>query len=138
VYENVRLPLLYSGRPESTWNARVEEVVDIVGLSYRLGYEAYKLSGGEKQKTAIARALVNNPNVIFADEPTGNLDTASGRSVMETLQRLHDEFGHTVILITHETFTAEHADRILYIRDGLIERDTHVPSRRNAHDGSAK
>ena len=134
VFKNVLLPLMYSDLPESDWKERVEEVVEIVGLTHRLDYETYKLSGGEKQRTAIARALVNNPNVIFADEPTGNLDSISGQSVMETLQKLHDDFGHTVVLITHETQTAEHADRIIYIKDGQIEKDTKVASRRNAQD----
>ncbi len=132
VFENVQLPLMYSGRPESEWKERVEEVVEIVGLSHRLDYETYKLSGGEKQRVAIARALVNGPSVIFADEPTGNLDSKTGQAVMQTLQRLHDELGHTVILITHETFTAEHADRMIYIVDGLVERDEPIKNRRNA------
>lgn len=138
VYENVRLPLMYSGVPERKWKKKVEDVVEIVGLSHRLNYEAYKLSGGEKQRAAVARALVNNPNVIFADEPTGNLDSKSGRAVIETLQRLHDEFGHTVILITHETFTAEHADRMIRLRDGKIESDGAIKRRRSAHDLFAK
>jgi putative ABC transport system ATP-binding protein len=124
IYENVRLPLMYSRIPESQWDARVKEVVEIVGLSHRIDYETYKLSGGEKQRTAIARALVNNPPVIFADEPTGNLDSKSGQVVMATLRRLHDELGYTIILITHETFTAEHANRIIHIKDGLIDSDT--------------
>src|SRR5690606_38762585 len=94
VFENVQLPLLYSGRPESVWKSRVEEVVEIVGLTHRLDYETYKLSGGEKQRTAIARALVNEPKVIFADEPTGNLDSKTGQAVMQTLQHLHEAFGH--------------------------------------------
>jgi putative ABC transport system ATP-binding protein len=132
VFENVQLPLMYSRLPESEWKKRVEEVIEIVGLSHRLGYETYKLSGGEKQRVAIARALVNNPNVIFADEPTGNLDSKSGQMVMQTLQQLHDELGHTIILITHESVTAEHADRIIHIVDGVIERDTKVSKRREA------
>jgi putative ABC transport system ATP-binding protein len=138
VYENVALPLLYSKRRESEWSERVNAVIDIVGLSHRAHYEAYKLSGGEKQRTAIARALVNNPNVIFADEPTGNLDSKSGQAVMETLQRLHDELGHTIVLITHETYTAEHAERIIYIKDGRIERDDRVSERKIAKDTFSK
>ncbi|MFH1472970.1 MAG: ABC transporter ATP-binding protein [bacterium] len=134
VFDNVRLPLMYSNVPEHEWDKKVREVVEIVGLTHRLDFQTYKLSGGEKQRTAIARALVNNPNVIFADEPTGNLDSVSGRTVMETLQRLHDELGHTIILITHETYTAEHADRIIHIRDGRIESDTKVEKRRHARD----
>jgi len=134
VFDNVRLPLMYSNMPESEWDSRVKEVIEIVGLTHRTDFQTYKLSGGEKQRVAIARALVNNPNVIFADEPTGNLDSKSGQAIMETLQKLHDELGHTVILITHETYTAEHADRIIYIKDGKIESDKKVEKRRNAHD----
>jgi putative ABC transport system ATP-binding protein len=134
VYENVLLPLLYSDRPEHEWRKRVEEVVDIVGLSHRADFETYKLSGGEKQRTAIARALVNEPHVIFADEPTGNLDSASGQVVMATLEELHDKYGHTIILITHESETAEHAERIIHIRDGCIESDAKIAHRRSARD----
>lgn len=138
IYENVRLPLMYSDIPEKDWHDRVNEVISIVGLEHRADYETYKLSGGEKQRVAIARALVNNPHVIFADEPTGNLDSKSGKAVMETLQRLHDELGHTIILITHETFTAEHADRIIHIKDGLIESDKKVTKRRTAKESFKK
>lgn len=132
VFENVQLPLLYSNRPESEWKQRVEEVVEIVGMSHRLEFETNKLSGGEKQRTAIARALVNGPRVIFADEPTGNLDSKTGQAVMQTFQRLHEELGHTIVLITHETFTAEHADRMIYLVDGEIESDKRIKNHRNA------
>jgi len=138
VFDNVRLPLMYSNIPEKEWANKVNEVVEIVGLTHRLNFETYKLSGGEKQRVAIARALINNPNVIFADEPTGNLDSKSGKTIMETLQRLHDELNHTVILITHETYTAEHADRMIYIKDGKIERDEKVTKRHNAKDSFEK
>jgi putative ABC transport system ATP-binding protein len=138
VYENVELPLLYSDLPQRQWRKRVEEVVEVVGLSHRLEYETYKLSGGERQRTAIARALINDPNVIFADEPTGNLDSISGKVVMETLQRLHTELKHTIVLITHETFTAEHANRIIHLRDGRIESDAPVSHPRNAHEDFKK
>jgi putative ABC transport system ATP-binding protein len=138
VYENVALPLMYSKVPEREWRDRITRVVELVGLSHRSDFEAYKLSGGEKQRVAIARALVNEPDVIFADEPTGNLDSRSGQAVMETLQRLHDEFGHTIVLITHETATAEHAERILFVRDGNIERDEKVANRRIATQAFTK
>ena len=133
VAENVELPLLYSNHPEIEWKKRVEDVIEIVGLTHRINYETSKLSGGEKQRTAIARALVNGPSVIFADEPTGNLDSKTGQAVMQTLQRLHDELGHTIVLITHETFTAEHADRMIKLVDGMIESDEPIQNRRNAN-----
>lgn len=129
VYENVRLPLLYSNRPEKEWSNRIEKAVDQVGLSHRINYETAKLSGGEKQRTAIARALVNDPGVIFADEPTGNLDSVTGKSVMEIFQNLHSEQGHTVILITHEASTAKYAERTIKILDGRVEEDFIVEDR---------
>jgi putative ABC transport system ATP-binding protein len=138
VYDNIALPLMYSDVPEGEWQGRIERVIERVGLSHRRDFETYKLSGGEKQRVAIARALVNDPEVIFADEPTGNLDSKSGQAVMETLQRLHDEFGHTIVLITHETSTAEHAERIVFIRDGRVESDRRISSRRLAHDSYTK
>lgn len=134
VFENIALPLVYSDVPESQWRDRVNQVIKIVGLEHRLDFETFKLSGGEKQRVAIARALVNDPDVIFADEPTGNLDSKSGKAVMETLQRLHKEFGHTVVLITHETDTARHAERLIHIVDGRIESDEKVTKRVIAKD----
>lgn len=131
VLENVKLPLLYSTIPESEWHGRAIIAIDAVGLSHRMKHEPSELSGGEKQRVAIARALVTNPQVIFADEPTGNLDSKSGRSVMEAIETLNDQ-GHTVVLITHETSTAEHAKRIIHVRDGKIERDELVGNRRRA------
>lgn len=133
VLDNVILPLTYSKKKEVNIET-AKKVLSNVGLGHRLDYYTNQISGGEKQRVAIARALVNNPSVIFADEPTGNLDSKSGVQVMEILQRLN-EAGNTVILVTHETFTAEHADRIINIRDGLIESDEPVNNKRWAHDG---
>lgn len=130
VLENVKLPLLYSGIKEELWDNMARKAIDAVGLSHRSNFEPSRLSGGEKQRVAIARALVNNPEVIFADEPTGNLDSISGETVMEIIQKLHNEMGHTVILITHETYTAEYAERIIKLRDGMVESDTKVVNRR--------
>ncbi len=137
VLENVKLPLLYSDVPESEWNERARKAIDAVGLSHRIDFEPAQLSGGEKQRVAIARALVNNPSIIFADEPTGNLDSKSGKAVMEIIQKLNDE-GHTVLLITHETSTAEHAKRTIRIKDGNIESDKRVDNRRIAADNFSK
>lgn len=129
VLENVKLPLLYSDIPEKEWDERARRAVEAVGLSHRLNHESAQLSGGEKQRVAIARALVNNPQVIFADEPTGNLDSKSGQVVMEIIQRLSEKEGKTVILITHETYTAAHAKRIITMHDGMIASDEQVNHR---------
>ncbi|MCH7883509.1 ABC transporter ATP-binding protein [Patescibacteria group bacterium] len=137
VLENVKLPLLYSDVKESLRDKRALKAIESVGLSHRVNYDSFKLSGGEKQRVAIARALVNNPQVIFADEPTGNLDSKSGKMVMEIIQKLNGE-GHTVLLITHETYTAEHAKRIIRIHDGKIESDKMVNHRHRTRDHFTK
>lgn len=122
VLNNVKLPLLYSKVKESEWNERTLKAIEQVGLSHRLHHEPSQLSGGEKQRAAIARALVNDPEIIFADEPTGNLDSKSGEAVMQILERLNNE-GKTIILITHDPNTAKYAKRIIQLRDGKIESD---------------
>ncbi len=134
VLENVKLPLLYSNIPESRWNSMAMKAIETVGLAHRTNHFSAQLSGGERQRVAIARALVREPEVIFADEPTGNLDSKSGQAVMEVIQELNEKQGHTIILITHETHTAEHAERILTIIDGRIESDRKVEKRRHATD----
>ncbi len=133
VLENVKLPLIYSS-DKIDFDARAKEVLDSVGLSHRLDYHTNQISGGEKQRVAIARALVNHPSIIFADEPTGNLDSKTGVQIMEILQNLNDA-GNTIILVTHETFTAEHAKRIIHLKDGVIVSDEQIKNRRFARDG---
>lgn len=128
VLENVELPLVYSNVSEQERKKRAKEALASVGLSHRENYQPNQLSGGEKQRVAIARALVNNPSVIFADEPTGNLDSKSGLQVMRILQKLNDE-GRTIILVTHEKYTADHAKRILRIKDGELGGDIKVKDR---------
>lgn len=124
VLQNVLLPLLYHPTiPARERQQRAEKAIEIVGLETRAEYLSSQLSGGQKQRVAIARALVTDPDVIFADEPTGNLDSASGVAVMEALQKLNED-GHTIILVTHELTTAQHAGRIIRIRDGRIESDS--------------
>lgn len=124
VRQNVMLPLYYHPTiAEREWGERVQSAIDLVGLRDRAEYFTNQLSGGQQQRVAIARSLVTNPDIIFADEPTGNLDSASGIAVMNTLQELHEQ-GHTIILVTHESSTAQHAERIIRIRDGHIESDT--------------
>jgi putative ABC transport system ATP-binding protein len=132
VYQNVLLPLVYSDIPEEEWDTRVADAIHAVGLDARAQHEPSELSGGEKQRAAIARALVTDPAVIFADEPTGNLDSKSGQVIMEILQELNEHDGRTIILITHETYTAENAQRIIHMLDGEIEKDHIVEHRKSA------
>jgi putative ABC transport system ATP-binding protein len=129
VYENVEIPLLYSKIPSAKRRALIEASVDAVGLHEKLGTEAGRLSGGQKQRVAIARALVTDPNIIFADEPTGNLDSKSGLQIMDILASLHDK-GRTVVVVTHETQTAEFANRIIHMKDGQIESDAPIVAKR--------
>ncbi len=126
VLDNVKLPLLYSKKKNH--DALAKAALKSVGLSHRLDYFTNQISGGEKQRVAIARALVCDPAVIFAYEPTGNLDSKSGNSVMHILQQLNNE-GHTIILVTHETDTANHAKRIIRIKDGELISDEPVKGR---------
>lgn len=126
--ENVKLPLLYSDIKESEWNERAERSLTAVGLSHRKKFEPAKLSGGERQRVAIARALITDPPLIFADEPTGNLDSKAGEVIISILEKLHEE-GRTIVLITHELYLAEHAKRIITIKDGHIESDKQIKNR---------
>lgn len=124
VFQNVLLPLLYHPTIKlADRERRVLHAIETVGLTDRKDYLSSQLSGGQKQRVAIARALVTEPDIIFADEPTGNLDSASGVAVMQALQQLHRD-GHTIILVTHERTTAEHAERIIHIKDGRIASDS--------------
>jgi putative ABC transport system ATP-binding protein len=129
VFENVKLPLLYSDVDESKWDKLAKDAINAVGLSHRMEHDSSQLSGGEKQRVAIARALVMDPQVIFADEPTGNLDSKSGQAIMEIIRGLNEDHGHTIILVTHETYTAEHACRLIKLKDGKIESDEQVAHR---------
>jgi putative ABC transport system ATP-binding protein len=133
VFENVELPLLYDERSQSRSiiEKKVREVLGSVGLAQRINNFSNQLSGGEQQRVAIARALVNDPALILADEPTGNLDSKAGLQIMKILQRLNNE-GHTIVMVTHETYTSEHAKRIISMLDGAVVKDELVKNRRIA------
>jgi putative ABC transport system ATP-binding protein len=131
--ENVELPLLYAGKPVPAAEARsrAQALLDAVGLGERGGHTPNQLSGGQQQRVAIARALVNEPEVLLADEPTGNLDTRTSVEVMEILQRLNRDRRITVLLITHEHDIAEYGDRVVQFKDGRVVRDAAVANRRD-------
>ena len=120
--DNVMLPLKYAGFNKQDQLNKAKETLSKVGLESRISHQPSELSGGQQQRVAIARALVNNPSILFADEPTGNLDSQTGQDVMQLFHNLHQQ-GQTIILITHENEIASEAERVIYIKDGLIESD---------------
>ncbi len=119
---NVELPLIYAGMRSKDRHNRAMEALDRVGLGDRTHHKPNELSGGQRQRVAIARALVNSPSILLADEPTGNLDSATSSEIMKVFDDLHRE-GQTVLLVTHESFIAAHAHRQIHLLDGLVERD---------------
>ncbi len=128
--ENVEMPLLYAGVPAGQRRKRALEMLRLVGMTERAQHLPNQLSGGQQQRVAIARALINEPQVILADEPTGNLDSHTGAEILEQLQRLHHEHGQTIVMVTHDPAIAGHAPRLITMRDGLIDSDV-------VQDGSA-
>ena len=120
--DNVMLPLKYAGVEKADQITRAKAALSEVGLEDRMDHQPSELSGGQQQRVAIARALVNDPSILFADEPTGNLDSQTGHDVMQLFHNLHDQ-GQTIILITHENEVAAEAQRTIFIKDGLIESD---------------
>jgi putative ABC transport system ATP-binding protein len=121
--DNVMLPLKYAGVGKQEQVKRAKDALSQVGLESRMGHQPSELSGGQQQRVAIARALVNNPSILFADEPTGNLDSQTGHDVMQLFHNLHKQ-GQTIILITHENDVAAEAQRTIFIKDGLVESDS--------------
>jgi putative ABC transport system ATP-binding protein len=119
---NVELPLVYAGVPKDKRLEMAKHALAMVDLADRMTHKPNELSGGQRQRVAVARALVMNPSILLADEPTGNLDSATGEEIMRLFERLHAE-GHTIILVTHERDIADHARRTIHIRDGKIEKD---------------
>jgi len=122
ILHNVEIPLIYAGLKTKQRREMAKQALVSVGLGDRVKHKPNEISGGEKQRAAIARALVNNPLIILADEPTGNLDTKTGEEIMKIFYKLHQQ-GNTVIMVTHEAEIARHARRIIHLRDGLIEKD---------------
>jgi putative ABC transport system ATP-binding protein len=121
--ENVELPLMITGVPEKEGRKRAEELLDRVGLGDRLHHRPDELSGGQRQRVSIARALANNPSIVLADEPTGDVDTQTGSEIMELMHDLNRNMGATFIVITHDPVIAEHCDRVVRIVDGLVSTD---------------
>ena len=117
---NVELPMLYGSVPKKERNARAKELLELVGMADRMSHRSDELSGGQKQRVAIARAMANNPSIILADEPTGALDSETGRLIMDIFHKLHEEQGKTIVLITHSKELAEETQRIVTLKDGRI------------------
>lgn len=133
--KNVEMPLIYAGVGLAERRERAKKALEEVGLADRLYHRPNQLSGGQQQRVAVARALVTNPSIILADEPTGNLDSKSGAEIMNILQELHSQ-GKTIVLVTHEKYVAEHAQRIIRILDGRVVGDKKVANRRNSESSS--
>jgi putative ABC transport system ATP-binding protein len=120
IVENVTMPMIFKNVSESERNRKARELLELVGLGHRLEHKPSELSGGERQRVAIARALANDPEVILADEPTGNLDTNTGEQILKLLKELNKR-GKTLIIVTHDSYIANHADKIIRLKDGMVE-----------------
>jgi putative ABC transport system ATP-binding protein len=129
--ENVEMPLIYAGVAARPRRARALRMLELVGLTARAHHLPNQLSGGQQQRVAIARALINEPQILFADEPTGNLDSATGADILRELSRLNRELGQTIIMVTHDAAVAAAAPRQILVRDGLVAEDTEVRGQRS-------
>ncbi len=121
--ENILLPVMLDGKNSKNYRNRLKEVMENVGISHRRLHTPREMSGGEQQRVAIARALMNEPDVILADEPTGNLDSKTGREIMELLKRIHTENGKTIVMVTHSNEASAYGSRIINIRDGMVNME---------------
>jgi putative ABC transport system ATP-binding protein len=126
---NMELPLTIAGTPEKEASEKAKEMLKLMGLEARMDHRPSELSGGEQQRVAMARALINNPKIVLADEPTGNLDTKTGWEIVQIMKTLNREKKQTFIVVTHDPHIAETADRIVYLKDGLIEEIKEAPRR---------
>ncbi|MGQ9506408.1 MAG: ABC transporter ATP-binding protein [Candidatus Bathycorpusculaceae bacterium] len=126
---NVQLPLTIAGTSEEEALERAKEMLKLVGLEARMNHRPFELSGGEQQRVAIARALINNPKIVLADEPTGNLDTKTGWEIVQLMKELNEKKGQTFVIVTHDPHIAETAHRIIHLKDGLIEGIKEAPRR---------
>jgi putative ABC transport system ATP-binding protein len=134
--ENILLPLAIAGRsPDPVW---YDAVIDTVNLADRLDHKPNELSGGQQQRVAVARALVSRPSVVFADEPTGNLDSTSGAEVLQLLRRAVDDHGQTVVMVTHDPVAASYTDRVLFLADGRVVEELRAPTREQVLDTMAR
>jgi putative ABC transport system ATP-binding protein len=135
--ENVALPLLIDGKRLEDYAERIDKLLDLVGLADRRRHKPDQLSGGQQQRVAIARAFVNEPNIVLADEPTGNLDSKSGTAVLELLRKTCKELKATVVMVTHDPRAASYADRVVFLRDGAIVREWKAAEPGSAQPGGA-
>jgi putative ABC transport system ATP-binding protein len=120
--ENISLPLLIDGRNLDQYRSKIDELLKLVDLTDRRQHKPDQLSGGQQQRVAIARAFVTDPDIVLADEPTGNLDSKSGKAILELLRHSCDELGHTIVMVTHDAYAASYADRVVFLKDGRVVR----------------